>query len=103
VHLAKPNRSDEVERLPGSGRLRPTSCCRQERSTFPSRTALKERAAASVFEGRSPHRSSCRRHPEREIAGRRPSTEIRLGVDSALGESEPSLLFLFVLRAAVSS
>jgi hypothetical protein len=52
-----------------------------------------------MFKARSPHRSSCRRRARNE---RRPSTEIRLGVDSALGAREMSPTF-FVLGKAFAS
>ena len=99
VRLAKPKGSDEVEQLPGSGRLPYGSRCHRRRSPSSSWTALKDRAAASVFKARSPHRSSCRRRACNE---RRPSTEIRLGVDSALGACETSPTFS-VLRLAFAS
>jgi hypothetical protein len=100
VRLAKPEGSDEVEQLPGSGRLLYGSRCHRRGSPSSSWTALKDRAAASMFKARiSPHRSSCRRRARKE---RRPSTEIRLGVDSALGAREISPTF-FVLGKAFAS
>jgi hypothetical protein len=99
VRLAKPEGSDEVEQLPGSGRLLYGSRCHRRRSPSWSWTALKDRAAASIFKARSPHRSSCSRRARKE---RRPSTEIRLGVDSALGARELSPTF-FVLGKAFAS
>jgi hypothetical protein len=55
----------------------------------------KERVAASTFKRRAPHRSSCSRHAQR----RRPSTEIRLDLNSAPQTYEPLLLACFVARA----
>ena len=52
-----------------------------------------------MFKARSPHRSSCSRRARKE---RRPSTEIRLGVDSALGARKTSSTF-FVLGKAFAS
>ena len=54
-------------------------------------SAKKERAAASMFKARAPHRSSCSRRAE---VGRGPSTEIRLDLDSAPQTHEPLLAFL---------
>src|SRR5215218_11319119 len=88
--MAEPKTYDELERLAGSGRLLGAPCCHRG-SASSSWAALKERAAASVFEGRTPHRSSCRRHAEEE---RRPSTEIRPGVYLPLIAYEPSPAFL---------
>src|SRR5215207_9064936 len=88
--MAEPKTYDELERLAGSGRLLGAPCCHRG-SASSSWAALKERAAASVFEGRTPHRSSCRRHAEEE---RRPSTEIRPGVYVPLIAYEPSPAFL---------
>src|SRR5215218_9280450 len=88
--MAEPKTYDELERLAGSGRLLGAPCCHRG-SASSSWAALKERAAASVFEGRTPHRSSCRRHAEEE---RRPSTEIRPGVYLPLIAYEPSTAFL---------
>jgi hypothetical protein len=53
--------------------------------------ASKERAAASVSEVRTPHRSSCSRRARKR---RRPSTEIRLGVHLPLVVRESSLDFV---------
>ncbi len=88
--IAEPETHDEVERLPGSGRLLGPPCCHQEKCFSLSWTASKERAAASVFEGRAPHRSSCSRHARKE---RRPSTEIRQGVHLQPRVCESSLAF----------
>jgi hypothetical protein len=99
VHLAKPNRSDEIEKLPGSGRLPKVPCCHRRRHLCELDSVKKERAAASNFRKRAPHRSSCSRHVRKE---RRPSTEIRLGVNSALQRHESSLAF-FVPRSHLGS
>lgn len=96
-YLAEPETYDEVERLPGSGRLLGAPCCHRG-STSSSPAASKERAAASVFEGRTPHRSSCSRHVRKE---RRPSTEIRLGVHLQLVARESSLASFFLQPAFV--
>jgi hypothetical protein len=94
VRLAQPKGSDEVERPPGSGRLLKGPCCHRRRFVSELDSLEKERAAASVFKTRAPHRSSCRRHARKER--RRPSTEIRLGVNSALQTHGPLLVFLVV-------
>ena len=98
MHLAKPKDSDEVEHLAGSGRLLKDPCCHRRRHLCELDSVKKERAAASVFRRRSPHRSSCSRHAKE----RRPSTEIRLGVDSALQRHESSQAF-FVPRSHLES
>ena len=97
---AKPKTRDEITLFLGGGWFPRFSCCQRRRSLCsPSWTALKERAAASVVKARSPHRSSCRRHATQ----RRPSTEIRLGVNFALPAHGPSPTTFFVLREAFSS
>jgi hypothetical protein len=100
VREAKPKTRDEITLFLGGGWFPRFSCCQRRRSLCsPSWTALKERAAASVVKARSPHRSSCRRHATQ----RRPSTEIRLGVNFALPAHGPSPTTFFVLREAFSS
>jgi hypothetical protein len=101
VHLAKPNRSDEVEHLPGSGRLPKDPCCHLRRRHLCELDSVeKERAAASTSKTRSPHRPSCSRHVRKQ---RRPSTEMRLGVNFALQRHGPSLLGFFVPRSRFAS
>jgi hypothetical protein len=95
VHLAKPNTSDEVEQLPGSGRLPKEPCCHRRKFLSELGSVKKERAAASVFQMRASPRSSCSRHAQQRP---RPSTEIRLGANVALQTHEPLLAF-FVPRA----
>lgn len=91
--IAESKTYDELQRLAGSGQLPKAPCCHRGRFSSPIWTASKERAAAfSVFGGRTPHRSSCRRHAEEE---RRPSTEIRLGVNLPLIACESSLALLY--------
>jgi hypothetical protein len=89
MRSAKPKDSDEVEHLPGSGRLPAEPRCHWRRFLSELDSPKKERAAASEFKTRSPHRSSCSRHAVR----RRPSTEIRLGVNFALQRHGSSLAF----------
>ena len=86
-------RDAEVEQLPGSGRLPKVPCCHLRRFVSGLDSVKKERAAASTFKRRAPHRSSCSRHAQR----RRPSTEIRLDLNSAPQRHEP-LLASFVSR-----
>ena len=101
MHLAKPNRSDEVEHLPGSGRLPKDPCCHLRRRHLCELDSVeKERAAASTSKTRSPHRPSCSRHVRKQ---RRPSTEMRLGVNFALQRHGPSLLGFFVPRSRFAS
>jgi hypothetical protein len=95
---AESKERDEVEQLLGSGRLAAGPCCHRRRHHSEPDSVKKERAAASVFETRSPHRSSCSRHAVR----RRPSTEIRLGVNVALQTHESTLAF-FVPRSHFGS
>ena len=100
MRLAKPEGSDEVEHsYRGAAGSCTVPAATEEGSPSWSWTALKDRAAASMFKARSPHRSSCRRRARKEC---RPSTEIRLGVDSALGGREISPTF-FVMRKAFAS
>src|SRR5215203_6131592 len=89
--MAEPKTYDELERLAGSGRLLGAPCCHRGRVSS-SWAASKERAAASVLEARTPHRSSCRRHASCKEG--RPSTEIRLGVHPQLIALELSPAFL---------
>jgi hypothetical protein len=89
--LAEPETYDEVERLPGSGQLPGAPRCHRGRFSSSSWAASKERAAASVLEVRTPHRSSCSRRARKR---RRPSTEIRLGVHLPLLARESSLAFV---------
>src|SRR3954464_12106586 len=86
---AKPKRRDELERSLRSGRLLAEPCCHR---TFVSElgSPKKERAAASMFEMRSPHRSSCSRRAKEC----KPSTEIRLDVNSL--KTHDSSLYFFV-------
>src|SRR5215217_1403749 len=93
--MAEPKTHDELERVLGSGRLPGAPCCHRERFSSPSWTASKERAAASVLEGRTPHRSSCSWRAKGHTQKRRPSTEIRLGVHLPLIAREPSLDFVW--------
>ncbi len=93
---AKPEGRDELEQLPGSGRLPKEPCCHRRKFLSELGSVKKERAAASVFQMRAPHRSSCRRHAQQR---RRPSTEIRLELNSAPQTYEPLLLACFVPRA----
>ena len=84
---AKSEGHDELEQLPGSGRLPKEPCCHRRKFLSELGSVKKERAAASVFQTRASHRPSCSRHVRKE---RRPSTEIRLGVNySALQTHEP--------------
>jgi transposase len=93
VHLlAEPETYDELERPLGSGRLLGAPCCHRGRFSSPSWTASKERAAASVFGGRAPHRS-CSRRVRGHTHGRRSSTKIRQGVHLQLIARESSLAF----------
>jgi hypothetical protein len=92
VRLAKPEGSDEVEHsYRGAAGSCTVPAATEEGSPSWSWTALKDRAAASMFKARSPHRSSCRRRARKE---RRPSTEIRLGVHLQLIAHEPWPAFL---------
>ena len=89
-------RDEEVEQLVGSGRLPKEPCCHLRRRFVCGLDSVKkERAAASMFKRRAPHRSSCSRRAE---VGRGPSTEIRLDLNSAPQTHEPLLSF-FVRRA----
>ena len=92
-------RDAEVEQLLGSGRLPKSPCCHLRRFVSGMGSVKKERAAASTFKTRAPHRSSCSRRAEE---GRRPSTEIRLDVNSALQTYEPPLAS-FVPRAGCAN
>src|SRR5215207_7877378 len=92
--MAEPKTYDELERLAGSGRLLGAPCCHRGRVSS-SWAASKERAAASVLEGRTPHRSSCSWRAKGHTQRRRPSTEIRLGVHLPLIAREPSLDFVW--------
>jgi hypothetical protein len=89
---------DEVEHLPGSGRLPKEPCCHLRRFLSGLNSVKKERAAASTFKTRAPHRSSCSWRAQR----RRLSTEIRLDLNSAPQMHEP-LLASFVPRARFAS
>jgi hypothetical protein len=93
VRGAESKERDEVEQLLGSGRLPKEPCCHLRKFVSGLDSVKKERAAASTFKMRAPHRSSCSRHAER----RRPSTEIRLDLNSAPQTHEP-LLASFVPR-----
>lgn len=93
---AESKERDEVERLPGSGRLPKEPCCHLRRFVSGVDSVKKERAAASMFKTRAPHRSSCSRRAE---VWRGPSTEIRLDLNSAPQTHEPLLLACFVPRA----
>jgi hypothetical protein len=96
VRSAESNRErDEVEHLAGSGRLPKGPCCHLRRFVSGLDSVKKERAAASMFKRRAPHRSSCSRHAQQR---RRPSTEIRLDLNSAPQTHEP-LPACFVPRA----
>jgi hypothetical protein len=100
VRGAEPKGRDEIEKLPGSGRLPKEPCCHLRRRHLRELDSFKkERAAASMFKRRSPHRPSCSRHVRKE---RRPSTEIRLDVNSALQTYEPPLA-CFVPRAGCAN
>jgi hypothetical protein len=96
VRGAESKERDEVERLPGSGRLPKEPCCHLRRFVSGVDSVKKERAAASMFKTRAPHRSSCSRRAE---VWRGPSTEIRLDLNSAPQTHEPLLLACFVPRA----
>jgi len=99
VRGAKSEGHDELEQLPGSGRLPKEPCCHRRKFLSELGSVKKERAAASVFQTRASHRPSCSRHVRKE---RRPSTEIRLGVNFALQTQGPSLAF-FVPRSRFAS
>jgi hypothetical protein len=96
VRCAQPKDNDEL--LEGSGRLPTVPCYR--RRVFVSKLGSheKERAAASMFKARTPHRSSCSRHAEE----RGPSTEIRQGGGNPLRTDGPLLAF-FVPRSREAS
>jgi hypothetical protein len=79
----------EVEHLLGSGRLPKGPCCHLRGFVSGLDSVKKERAAASTFKRRAPHRSSCSRHAQQR---RRPSTEIRLEITS-LKTHRPLLAF----------
>jgi hypothetical protein len=96
VRSAESKERDEVEHLAGSGRLPKVPCCHLRRFLSGLGSVKKERAAASMFKARVPHRSSCSRHAQQR---RRPSTEIRLDLNSAPQTYEPLLLASFVPRA----
>jgi hypothetical protein len=98
VRSAEPKDSDEVEHLLRSGRLLAEPCCHRRRYLSELDSVKKERAAASVFKRGSSHRSSCSRRAQE----RRPSTEIRLGVNSALQTHKPLLAF-FIRRSRLAS
>jgi hypothetical protein len=87
-------RDTQVEQLPGSGPLPAEPCCHR-RFLSELDSVKKERAAASMFKTRAPHRSSCSRHARGHAQRRRPSTEIRLGLASALQTHESLLAFFF--------
>jgi hypothetical protein len=92
VRSAESNRERdaEVEHLVGSGRLPKGPCCHLRRFLCSGLDSVKkERAAASTFKARAPHRSSCSRHAQQR---RRPSTEIRLEITS-LKTHRPLLAF----------
>jgi hypothetical protein len=97
VRGAESKERDEVERLPGSGRLPKEPCCHLRRFVSGVDSVKKERAAASMFKTRAPHRSSCSRRAE---VWRGPSTEIRLDLNSAPQTHEPLLLTTGLLRPA---
>jgi hypothetical protein len=99
VRSAQPRDSDEIEYLLGSGRLPAEPCCHRRKFVSELDSVKKERAAASMFKRRcSPHRSLCSRRAEE----RRPSTEIRLGINPALQRHEPLLAF-FIRRSQFAS
>lgn len=83
----KPDNPCDASNSNGSGRLPERSRCRQGGHLPPQRAALKDRAAALTLETLAgfSHQPSCSRRAENK--GRRPSTEIRLGI--LLGEYEP--------------
>ena len=83
-------RDAEVEQLLGSGRLPKVPCCHLRKFVCGLDSVKKERAAASMFKTRAPHRSSCSRYAQR----RRPSTEIRLDLNSVPQTHEPLLASL---------
>ena len=89
-------RDAEVEQLVGSGQLPKAPCCHLRRFVCGLDSVKKERAAASPFKVRAPHRSSCSRRAQQR---RRPSTEIRLDLDSAPQTHEPLLLASFIPQA----
>jgi len=95
VRCAQPKDNDEL--LPGSGRLPTVPCYR--RRVFVSKLGSheKERAAASMFKARTPHRSSCSRHAEE----RGPSTEIRQGGNPL--RTDRALLAFFIPRSREAS
>ena len=83
----KPDNHD-ASKSNGSGRLLECSRCREGGYLSPQRAALKDRAAASLETlAGTPHQPSCSRRAQQHTKGRRPSTEIRLGV--LLGVYEP--------------
>ena len=96
MRSAESKERDEVEHLAGSGRLPKVPCCHLRRCVSGLDSVKKERAAASMFKARVPHLSSCSRHAQQR---RRPSTEIRLDLNSAPQTYEPLLLASFVPRA----
>ena len=94
---AESKERDEVEQLAGSGWLPKEPCCHLRRFVVSGLDSVKkERAAATMFKTRAPHRSSCSRRAEEQ--GRRPSTEIRLDLNSVPQTHEPLVAF-FVPRA----
>jgi hypothetical protein len=97
VRDAESKECDEVEQLPGSGWLPKEPCCHLRRFVSGLDSVKKERAAATMFKTRAPHRSSCSRRAEEE--GRRPSTEIRLDLLNSVPQTHEPLLAFFVPRA----
>jgi hypothetical protein len=99
VRSAESNEHDaEVEQLLWGGRLPKEPCFHLRIFVSGLDSVKKERAVASTFKRRAPHRSSCSRRAEE----RRPGTEIRLDVNSALQTYEPPLA-CFVPRAGCAN
>ena len=100
MRSAEPKDSNEVEYLLRSGRLLAEPCCHRGRYLSELDSVKKERAAVSMFKRRSsPHRSSCSRRAEE----RRPSTEIRLGVNYSALQTHKPLLAFFIRRSRFAS
>ena len=94
MRLAEPKTYDEIERALGSGRLPADPCC-QQRGYLPELNNLeKERAAALVFETRTPNRSSCSRlaRKERQELELRKEGQLAALLGEALAGETPAAL-----------